>query len=307
MRPGAVLAALACLALWARPRPRPQCRIVRIGRLVSDLDAAQAFYRDALGFQTIAVGPADPGDLALLGLGPARQAVMRLGREEIALVCLAGGSAPTPAGRRSDDAWFQHLAVVVRDIDEAYRHLSAVTGWTAISSGGPQTLPPANGGVRAFKFRDPDGHPLELIWFPHGQGRDVWRGPSAALFLGIDHSAIAVSAPWRSLRFYRALGFSSAARSRNHGPAQSRLDGLARASLSVVSLRPASADGPGLELLGYRPPGRAAMLPAACLATDWVCIEIDGAPTRRVLRDPDGHRVLVSRAGQTGAIEEDQP
>ena len=232
---------------------------------------------------------------------------MRLGREEVALVCLAGVSAPTPAGSRSDDAWFQHLAVVVRDIDEAYRNLSAVEGWTPISSGGPQTLPPANGGVRAFKFRDPDGHPLELIWFPPGQGREVWRAPSAALFLGIDHSAIAVSAPWRSLRFYRALGFSSAAHSRNHGPAQSRLDGLAQASLSVVSLRPASVHGPGLELLGYRPPGRASTLPDACLTTDWVCIEIDGAPTRRVLRDPDGHRVLVSRAGRTAAIEKDQP
>ena len=49
------------------------------------------------------------------------------------------------------------------------------------------------------------------------------------------------------------------------------------------------------------------MLPAACLATDWVCIEIDAAPARRVLRDPDAHRVLVSRAGRTAAIEKDQP
>ena len=54
-------------------------------------------------------------------------------------------------------------------------NLSAAAGWRPISEGGPQLLPPSNGAVRAFKFRDPDGHPLELIWFPPGQGRAVWH------------------------------------------------------------------------------------------------------------------------------------
>jgi hypothetical protein len=34
---------------------------------------------------------------------------------------------------------------------------------------------PRNGSVQAFKFRDRDGHPLELLYFPPGQGRPIWH------------------------------------------------------------------------------------------------------------------------------------
>ena len=34
-----------------------------------------------------------------------------------------------------------------------------------ITVGGPIRLPCASGGARAFKFRDEDGHPLELLEF----------------------------------------------------------------------------------------------------------------------------------------------
>ena len=77
---------------------------------------------------------------------------------------------PYPAGSRSPDLWFQHFAIVVSDMDAAYARLRAA-GVPPISFGGPETLPEQNGGVRAFKFREPDGHPLELLWFPPGQGR----------------------------------------------------------------------------------------------------------------------------------------
>ena len=101
---------------------------------------------------------------------------------------------------------------------------------TDLSTAGRRRLPPANGGVSAFKFRDPDGHPLELIHFPPGQGRAVWQGHGrAALFLGIDHSALCVSDTARSLRLLRrARASRPSSRSFNHGPAQSRLDGLPR-------------------------------------------------------------------------------
>jgi catechol 2,3-dioxygenase-like lactoylglutathione lyase family enzyme len=270
-------------------------QVLRISRVVADLDRAEAFYRDALGFRT-----ADRGPVAFAAAGS--QAVMRLGQEEIALVQFDAPGRPYPPASRSDDLWFQHLAIVVRDMDAAYGHLAARSGWRPITEGEPQTLPPENGGVRAFKFRDPDGHPLELIWFPPGQGRACWRESSApGPFLGIDHSALSVSSTARSLAFYRRLGLRIVSRSRNRGPAQSLLDGLPGARVSVAGLRPPSADGLGadglgLELLAYRPPGRAVGSSAiADVATDWVTLAVDRLPggLPRMLRDPDRHLLML--------------
>ena len=102
---------------------------------------------------------------------------MRLGAATIAFVRFAIAGHAYPLGNRSNDLWFQHLAIVVSDMDAAYAHLGLAEGWQAISDNGPQQLPLSNGGVRAFKFRDPDGHPLELIWFPSSAHNDA---PTAA-------------------------------------------------------------------------------------------------------------------------------
>jgi catechol 2,3-dioxygenase-like lactoylglutathione lyase family enzyme len=271
--------------------------ITRVSRVVADLGRAEAFYRDALGFSAITRQPTDAATLAALGAGRAEEMVMRLGAEEIALVQFAEAGRAAPPDSRSDDLWFQHLAVVVADMDAAYAHLRGHEGWTPISDGGPQALPPANGAVRAMKFRDPDFHPLELIWFPPGQGRPVWQQADAPTpFLGIDHSALSISNTPRSLDFYRALGFSVSARSLNHGPAQALLDALPQAQVRVTALRPPAAESMGLELLRYRPPGRALMplAPAQDLVTDWVTLAVDGRGVS-VLRDPDGHRFVLAR------------
>ncbi len=230
---------------------------------------------------------------------------MQLGAQTIALVRFAVPGQPYPLSSRSDDLWFQHLAIVVSDMDAAYAHLLRQSAdWQPISQGGPQLLPPSNGSVRAFKFRDPDGHPLELIWFPPDQGRAVWHQAAAGSpFLGIDHSALSVSSTARSLTFYRSLGFQVSDRSWNHSPAQSRLDGLAGAQAQVTGLRPRGDTGPGLELLGYRPPGRQNRAGAANdVATDWVTVIVDGRSggMPRVARDPDGHRLVLEQLTQAG-------
>jgi catechol 2,3-dioxygenase-like lactoylglutathione lyase family enzyme len=282
-------------------------RLLRISRVVADLDRAEAFYRDALGFRGVGRTSLDPGVLAALGMSyfTAEQAVMRLGSEEIALVRFSRAGRPYPADSQSRDLWFQHLAIVVRDMDAAYAQLSAHGGWQPISWGGPQLLPRANGSERAFKFRDPDGHPLELIWFPPGQGRVVWHDNSAdGPFLGIDHSALAVSLTSRSLAFYRRLGLIPADRSWNHGAPQSALDGLLDARVRVIGLRPASPDGPGLELLRYVPPGRPMVGPKPNdLITDWVAVAVEALarPSPGALRDPDGHILLLEGQGLEGA------
>ncbi len=275
---------------------RDATRITRITRVVSNLDRAEKFYRDAVGFRTIGRRPFDGAPLGLTGI--AEEMTMRLGAEEIALVQFAERGLPYPPDSRSDDLWFQHLAIVVNDMDAAYAHLRSSPGWRPITMDGPQLLPPSNGGVRAFKFRDPDGHPLELIWFPPGQGRAIWHAESAAgPFLGIDHSALAISSRPRALGFYRRLGFRVGARSLNIGPAQSRLDGLPDARVRITGLRPASVDGPGLELLAYRPAGRACPQTSANdVVTDWVTIEINRpiGDCPRTIRDPDGHLVVLT-------------
>jgi catechol 2,3-dioxygenase-like lactoylglutathione lyase family enzyme len=282
-------------------------RLLRVSRVVSDLDRAEVFYADALGFRRLSRGPVDAALLVALGMegAAAEQSVMRLGQDEIALVRFAPVGRAYPTDSRSCDLWFQHLAIVVRNMDTAYANLCAHRGWEPISRGGPQQLPRSNGSERAFKFRDPDGHPLELIWFPPGQGRALWHQRAASTpFLGIDHSAIAVSLISRSLAFYRRLGLSSAERSWNHGQPQSALDGLLEARVRVIGLRPASTEGPGLELLRYRPPGRPVVSPQLNdRITDWVTLAVTGLPrsSPAALRDPDGHVLVLQDQGLVGA------
>jgi catechol 2,3-dioxygenase-like lactoylglutathione lyase family enzyme len=262
--------------------------ILRISRVVGDLARAAAFYA-RMGFRRVDA-PEELVAAELLGLLDMHQVVLRLGAQEIALVQCNPPGPVYPRGSRSNDLWFQHLAIVVSDMDAAVLALGDVE---AISAGGPQVLPPQNGGVVAFKFRDPDGHPLELIHFPPGQGRAIWQGGGEGPFLGIDHSALAIGSGRRSLPFYRRLGFRVVARSFNHGPAQSRLDGLPGAAVHVTGLRIPGVCGPGLELLRYMPPGRKRPHTATnAMLTDWVTLHVPGQPSR-VIADPDGHLLLL--------------
>lgn len=286
-------------------RFKAQC-ILRISRVVSDLESAESFYRDALGFHTVARGRLAASTFGALDPDQvAEEVVMRLGGEEISLVRSAAPGRPYPPQGRSDDLWFQHLAIVVNDMDAAYAHLCSCREWRPISEGGPQALPLSNGAVRAFKFRDPDGHPLELLWLPPGQGRPIWHAiASNALFLGIDHTAISVSSTRCSLRFYEALGFRREHQSLNHGPAQTRLDDVPAVRVRVTELRPISSSGPGLELLAYRPPGRpAGNRESNDLITDWVTLAVSpsAAALPLVVHDPDQHRfVLVDQRASAG-------
>ncbi|MHC5830078.1 MAG: VOC family protein, partial [Nostoc sp.] len=105
----------------------------------------------------------------------------------------------------------------------------------------------ASAGVRAFKFKDPDGHDLELIWFPPDKGKHKWHQNSVdaerlvvrhRLFLGIDHSAIAVSNTEQSLHFYcDLLGMQIDSRSLNWQSTQTRLDNLPGAEVKITALR----------------------------------------------------------------------
>jgi catechol 2,3-dioxygenase-like lactoylglutathione lyase family enzyme len=231
----------------------------------------------------------DPDRLAAFyvrALGCARQGVwLHLGAQPIRLVAAAAEARPYPADSTAADRWFQHFAIVTSDIAVACAGaLSA--GAVAMTQGGPQHLPARAGGVLAWKFRDPDGHPLELLQFPPDAIPPAWRD-THGLHLGIDHSAISVGDVDASIDYYvRRFGFAVASRQINQGVEQSRLDGLADARAEVVALHPPGHATPHLELLGYRPRGRASLFgPGDVAATCIVLAANDdgGAP------DPDGH------------------
>jgi Glyoxalase/Bleomycin resistance protein/Dioxygenase superfamily len=117
----------------------------------------------------------------------------------------------------------------------------------------PQRLPDWNkaaGGIKAFYFKDPDGHPLEILQFPSEKGDPKWHTVSDKLFLGIDHTAIVVGDIATSLSFYRdLLGLRVTGDSVNHGPEQERLNNVSGARLHITGLR--AARGPGIEFLEY--------------------------------------------------------
>jgi catechol 2,3-dioxygenase-like lactoylglutathione lyase family enzyme len=228
-----------------------------IGMTVADLDRAVQFYTSVLDFQKVSehelVGEDWEHLQGVFGLR-IRVATLRLGEELIELTeYLAPQGRPIPPDMRSNDQAFQHVAIIVSDMDGAYQRLRAQRVQHA--STGPQTLPewnPEAGGIKAFYFRDPDGHTLEVLAFPPGKGAARWQRKDA-LFLGIDHTAIVVYDTDRSIVFYRdVLGLTLAGASENWGTEQEHLNNIFGARLRITSLR--ALRGPAIELLEYLAP-----------------------------------------------------
>jgi catechol 2,3-dioxygenase-like lactoylglutathione lyase family enzyme len=184
----------------------------------------------------------------------------------------------------------------------AYAHLRLFKGWRRITIGGPKLLPPSSGAVRAFKFRDPDGHPLELLWLPSVASKPAGRDSiTTSPFLRIDHSAISVHSTSISLSFYGALGFRTSHRSSNQGVAQSRLDGMEESVVRVTRLDPGSASSAGLELLAYCPAGRTnEFIRVTDTVTDWMTLGMSESSEIRphAMQDPDHHRLLLVDQGE---------
>src|SRR2546428_4620868 len=230
-----------------------------IGITVSEMDRAVDFYSKVLTFEKVSdtevTGENYEHLEGVFGLR-IRVVRMRLGDEVVELIeYLAPKGRPIPVDSRSNDVWFQHIAIIVSDMDRAY----AVLRQSKVehASSGPQRLPDWNknaGGIKAFYFKDPDEHPVEILQFPEGKGDPKWQRPSDKLFLGIDHTAIVVSNTEASLKFYRdLLGLRIAGASENYGTEQEHLNNVFGARLRITSLR-AGSRGPGIEFLEYLAP-----------------------------------------------------
>jgi catechol 2,3-dioxygenase-like lactoylglutathione lyase family enzyme len=244
-----------------------------IGMTVSDMDRAVEFY-SALTFQKVSDVEVLGDEFEHLeGVFGARMRIVRmqLGNEFLDLTqYLAPPGRPSPADSRSNDLWFQHIAIVVRDMDQAFDKLRALK--VQFVSTGPQTLPlsiKAAAGIRAFYFRDPDQHNLEIIYFPAGKGDPRWQANTDKLFLGIDHTAIGISNTDASLKFYQdLLGLRKAGESENFGTEQEHLNQVFGAHLLITGMR--SASGPGVEFLEYLTPRDGRPRPSDLHANDIV-------------------------------------
>lgn len=282
----------------------PLCRLLHCVLVSHDAARLATFYEQALGCRPVArAHRAGAAFTTAMGVaGGALSITLELGAQRIELLQFALPGRPYPAGTLASDLLFQHCAVVVRDMPEAFHRLSAVGGWTAISRHGPQRLPVSSGGVTAFKFRDPEGHPLELLAFPAAGLPAHWRQASDNdPCLGIDHTAISVADGAASVAFYQALGLRVAGASTNAGAEQASLDGLPGPQVEVTALAAEQAT-PHLELLCYRrtqPGVPADVRPSDIAATRllWQARSVPGTRSRagdpQALVDPDGHRLLL--------------
>ena len=247
-------------------------RVVAIGMVVSDADRSIDFYSKVLTFKKVSDVEVYGADYEHLeGLFGVRMRVvrMRLGDEFIELTeFLTPQGRPNPADSRSNDRWFQHIAIITSDMDRAYQTLREHKVQHA--STGPQLLPAyiKNAAmIRAFYFRDPDNHFLEVLQFPPDKGDAKWHKPSDRLFLGIDHTAIVVADTDASLTFYRdTLGMRIAGESENYGTEQEHLNNVFGARLRITSLR--APAGPGIELLEYLAPRDGRPMPTDSRAND---------------------------------------
>ena len=243
-----------------------------VGMTVSDMDRSIEFYSEVLSFEKIKDIEVSGEDWEKLqGVFGLRMRVvqMQLGEEIIALTeYLTPVGRPIPVDSRSNDRLFQHVAIVVKDMDKAYQHLRQYK--VRHSSTNPRQLPEWNkqlGGVKAFYFKDPDGHNLELIEFPPDKADDKWLKETDDLFLGIDHSAVVVKDADASFPLYlECLGLELMLQAQNYGTEYEHISCIFGARVQVNSMSPPS--GIGFELLEYITPTDGKDMPVDSKAND---------------------------------------
>ena len=243
-----------------------------VGLTVSDMDRAIDFFSKVLSFEKVSDVEVSGSEYeSLYGVFGARMRIVRLKLADEAIELteyIAPKGRPVPIDSRSNDQWFQHIAIVVSDMERAYQHLRAHK--VQHTSTGPQRIPEWNkaaAGIKAFYFKDPDGHNLELIYFPQGKGDPKWQQINGRLFLGIDHTAIAVSKTDRSLKLYGdVLGMKIAGESENYGTEQEHLNNVFGSRVRITGLR--ASTGFGIEFLDYLTPSDGRRAPADTGAND---------------------------------------
>ncbi len=236
-------------------------KVESVGFTVSEMDKAIDFYTKVLSFEKVSETETFGTEFEhLSGVFGARVRIVRLklGSEILELTeYLTAGGRPIPIDSKSNDKWFQHIAIIVADMDQAFEVLRK--NKVKFASTAPQLLPktiPNAAGIKAFYFRDFDNHILEILQFPADKGAKKWHDleKSGKLFLGIDHTAIVVGDSEESLKFYRdSLGLTVAGTSDNFGNEQEHLNNVFGAKLHITGLR-TKDEGIAVEFLEYLTP-----------------------------------------------------
>lgn len=300
----------------------------KISLTVSDTEKSVRFFTEVLPFKK-EKSHEIKGETArtLYGLKEQMPSVLitelSLQNERIDLLEFAGvmpGRA-IPSGSQSNDLWFQHAALVVRDMPKAYAKIKDLV--THISPA-PQTLPEyleGAAGISAFYFQDPDGHVLELIHFPKDKAGNWEATEGDPLFLGIDHTAVGISDTAQSRAFYEEiLGLQHRGGSVNYGEEQEKLTAVKDAKIQINAF--GAETGMKVEFLDYLQPHTGRSFPGGSSPQDlwhWQMhlrvsdlaaafgilqdknarfiseriTEIKAGKSGFLVRDPDGHAVLL--------------
>jgi catechol 2,3-dioxygenase-like lactoylglutathione lyase family enzyme len=268
------------LALWgnagyARDRlPGDVERLKMIGFTVADIDRETDFFTKVLSFEKVSEFRVSSSEYdKMVGVFNANMRIvhLKLGEQVVELTQYVSPPTgrPIPIPSYSNDEWFQHMAIVVRDMDVAYKILQENN--VQQISANPITIPESNpgaAGIKAVKFRDPEGHNLELIYFPAGKGDPTWQKPTSRLFLGIDHTAMTVHSTEKGVTFYQNfLGFDVGGVTFNTGATQQVLDDLFNDTCLVTPMVPISPP-PHIEFLEYKTPPGGRPMPIDTKAND---------------------------------------
>ena len=195
-----------------------------------------------------------------------------------------GRAAPTDS--RSNDAWFQHVAIITNDIEQAYLWLRRHK--VQHVSTGPQAaagLEPEGGRDRRLLLPDTGRHPLEILEFTARQGRRA-LAPAERAHLPRDRSHRDRGRRHRAQppRLSGHARLRVAGAGENWGPEQERLNQVFGARLRITTLR---ADaGPGIELLEYLTPRTGRPAPVDAAANDLAHWHNSGSPASRPPRPP---------------------
>jgi catechol 2,3-dioxygenase-like lactoylglutathione lyase family enzyme len=249
-------------------------RVKMIGFTVADVDREANFFAKVLQFEKISdfrVVGSEYDKMQGVFNANMRIVHLKLGEQIVELTQYVSPPTgrPIPVPSYSNDAWFEHAAIVVGDMDAAYKILQDNN--VQQISAHPITIPESNSGaagIKAIKFRDPERHDLELIYFPPGKGNPLWRRPTNKLFLGLDHTAMTVGSTEKGVTFYRdLLGLVVGGITLNTGTTQAVLDNLFNDTCLVTAMMPASAP-PHIEFLDYKTPPGGRPMPADTKSND---------------------------------------
>ena len=270
-----LMVALSGHAGYARDRlPGDVERLAMIGFTVADVDRETTFFTKVLSFEKVSdfrVTGSEYDKMEGVFNANMRIVHLRLGDQVVELTQYISPPTgrPIPVPSYSNDEWFEHMAIVVRDMDAAYKILQENN--VQQISANPITIPESNpgaAGIKAVKFRDPEGHDLELIYFPVGKGDPTWQRPTGQLFLGLDHTAMTVLSTEKGVAFYRdLLGFDVGGVTFNTGVTQQVLDDLFNDTCLVTPMVPISPP-PHIEFLDYKTPPGGRPMPVDTKAND---------------------------------------